>query len=221
MNNTVVSHTSQPQSSELRQVLRNHSRIAYHGAILAAAESILLRDGFRRTKMADVAEATGVSVGTLYNYFENKEAVLQAIMDQHYLRLEEQLSLSFDSDDPTKQLSQLITRVHAFIEDNRDLFQLYFGAEFDRHDSPKIAVRASPNAIMAKVSLRVRQLLEQCVCSGKIRNDIPLDFLAWSLEATLKALLSDWYRDADAFSLTERANEVVSLFFSGARRFAA
>lgn len=217
MNNTVVSHLTQPQSRELRQVLRNHSRVAYHGAILAAAESILLRDGFKRTKMADVAEATGVSVGTLYNYFENKEAVLQAIMDQHSLRLEEQLGLPFDSDDPTQQLSQLITRFHAFIEENRDIFQIYFKAEFDRHDSPKITVRASPNSILEKVSVRVRALLANCVQQGRVRSDVSLEFLAWSLQTTLSALLSDWYRNADAFSLTERANEIVHLFFAGAR----
>jgi len=217
MNNIVVSHTAQPGSSELRRVLRNHSRVAYHGAILTAAESILLRHGFKHTKMADVAEATGVSVGTLYNYFQNKEAVLQAIVEQHYERLEEQLALPFDSTDPREQLAQLIGRVHEFIEENRDLFQLYFGAEFERHDSPTVAVRASPNSILEKISLRTRELLGHCLRLGRIRSDIPLNFLAWSLEATLKALLSDWYRDTEAFSLSRRANEIVSLFFSGAQ----
>ena len=217
MNNTVASHTTQPRSSELRQVLRSHSRVAYHGAILAAAESILLRDGFKRTKMADVAEATGVSVGTLYNYFENKDAVLQAIMDQHTLRLQEQLALPFDSDDPMKQLAQLDHSRSQFHRREPGRVSTVFQS---RVRSARISESRSPRFTELDIgagfstrsqTARTRSLL------GKIRNDIPLDFLAWSLDAALKALLSDWYRNADAFSLTERANEIVSLFFSGAR----
>jgi len=161
-------------------------------------------------------EATGVSVGTLYNYFENKEAVLQSIMDQHYSQLDEQLGLPFDSADPTRQLAQLIARVHGFIEEHRDLFQLYSRAEFDRQDSPKVATRASPSSVLERVSSRIQELLDQCQRSGRLRGDIPLEIVSWSLQATLQSLLADWYRNPDGFSLTHRGSELVALFFAGA-----
>ena len=44
--------------------------------IVAAALRVFGRDGFSRAQMADVAEAAGVSVGTLYNYVEGKDALL-------------------------------------------------------------------------------------------------------------------------------------------------
>ena len=46
------------------------------GDIVAAALRVFGRSGFSRAQMADVAEEAGVSVGTLYNYVEGKEALL-------------------------------------------------------------------------------------------------------------------------------------------------
>jgi len=44
--------------------------------ILEAATRVLARDGARRFTTARVAEAAGVSVGSLYQYFPNKESIL-------------------------------------------------------------------------------------------------------------------------------------------------
>ncbi len=46
------------------------------GDIVDAALEAFGRVGFARAQMSDVAEAAGVSVGTLYNYVEGKDALL-------------------------------------------------------------------------------------------------------------------------------------------------
>lgn len=43
---------------------------------MSAALRVFGRSGFARSKMADVAAEAGVSVGTLYNYVEDKDALL-------------------------------------------------------------------------------------------------------------------------------------------------
>jgi AcrR family transcriptional regulator len=45
-------------------------------AILEAATRVLVREGARRFTAARVAETAGISVGSLYQYFPNKEAIL-------------------------------------------------------------------------------------------------------------------------------------------------
>ncbi len=49
--------------------------------ILAAAIKVFARSGFHRTTIRDIAKEAGVSDGTIYNYFENKTAVLMGVLD--------------------------------------------------------------------------------------------------------------------------------------------
>lgn len=51
-------------------------------AIVIAAERTLARDGLRRFTTAHVAETAGVSVGTLYQYFPDKLALLAAVAER-------------------------------------------------------------------------------------------------------------------------------------------
>ncbi|MDZ4053502.1 MAG: helix-turn-helix domain-containing protein [Phenylobacterium sp.] len=48
-------------------------------AILDAAQELFAAFGFRRTAMDDIARAAGVAKGTLYLYFDGKEAVFRAM----------------------------------------------------------------------------------------------------------------------------------------------
>jgi AcrR family transcriptional regulator len=51
--------------------------------ILAAAARIFDERGYRATTTNHVAEAAGVSIGSLYQYFPNKDALLVGLADQH------------------------------------------------------------------------------------------------------------------------------------------
>ena len=58
---------------------------------LTAAIRILTRDGAHRFTAARVAEAAGVSVGSLYQYFPNKEAILFRLQTEEWRRTGELL----------------------------------------------------------------------------------------------------------------------------------
>lgn len=52
-------------------------------AILQAAAQVLVKNGYDRTTTNLVAEKAGVSIGSLYEYFPNKEALVAAIASAH------------------------------------------------------------------------------------------------------------------------------------------
>ena len=52
-------------------------------ALIEATARILVRDGFDKASTNRIAEKAGVSVGSLYQYFPSKEALVTAVMKRH------------------------------------------------------------------------------------------------------------------------------------------
>jgi AcrR family transcriptional regulator len=59
-------------------------RAARLNEIVEAAVRVFSRRSYRRAQMADVAKEMGVSPGTLYNYFESKEALFHLIVEHRF-----------------------------------------------------------------------------------------------------------------------------------------
>src|ERR1700760_4058380 len=62
-----ISSRKQPEQARSAQLVSD---------ILTAAAQVLARDGAHKFTTARVAEKAGVSIGSLYQYFPNKEAIL-------------------------------------------------------------------------------------------------------------------------------------------------
>src|SRR5437868_809355 len=59
--------------------------------ILDAALVCFAQRGFHQTSMHDISAEAGISVGLIYRYFANKEAVISAMADRHKNEIQEVL----------------------------------------------------------------------------------------------------------------------------------
>lgn len=64
---------------------------ATHAAILDAATRVLVEEGLDGATTNRIAQVAGVSIGSLYQYFPNLDAVLNALVDRHEARMLEHL----------------------------------------------------------------------------------------------------------------------------------
>lgn len=55
-------------------------------AMLEAAAQIFEQEGYDSATTDRIAERAGVSIGTLYQYFPDKEAILNVLLEQHVAR---------------------------------------------------------------------------------------------------------------------------------------
>lgn len=53
------------------------------GALVEATARILVKEGFDKASTNRIAEVAGVSVGSLYQYFPSKEALVAAVIERH------------------------------------------------------------------------------------------------------------------------------------------
>lgn len=65
--------------SDLCQIDRLSPRERRQSAILDAAESLFLEQGYERTSLAEIVKRSGGSLATLYELFGNKQGLLHAI----------------------------------------------------------------------------------------------------------------------------------------------
>jgi AcrR family transcriptional regulator len=72
----------EPVTSARKQPTQARAR-ATVDAILQATAHILVKDGYDRLTTNKVAEQAGVSIGSLYQYFPSKEALVSALVDEH------------------------------------------------------------------------------------------------------------------------------------------
>jgi len=62
--------------------------------ILLAAQQCFIEHGFHGASMASIAETAGMSAGLIYRYFENKNTIIRAIVQQQLEFLRDDLSLN-------------------------------------------------------------------------------------------------------------------------------
>jgi AcrR family transcriptional regulator len=103
--------------------------------ILDAALACFAEKGFAASRMDDIAERAGVTKGTIYLYFESKEAVFKALVRESI----------------GAQISQVIESIRAYEGSSRDLLRnavtmiAHFAATSDRVVLPKIIVAEAGN----------------------------------------------------------------------------
>lgn len=74
-------------------------------AIVASAERLFAEQGYGKTRMTDIADATGVTKGLLYWYFESKQDLIAEILLRTRAELREAQRVALDGiDDPLERL---------------------------------------------------------------------------------------------------------------------
>jgi AcrR family transcriptional regulator len=215
MNTIVRQRHAMPRVGSLCQSLRDHAKVAHQNAILVAAESFIVEHGIKQTKMVDLADACGVAVGTLYNYFDGKEAVKQAIAMHRSERLAAELKEPFASDDPVEQLRQWAARVHGYIERYGELL-LQLADETGKVHESSAWLSQFPH--FDSVHRHLDELLQACAAAGRLRDDVSLTQLAWTIRALYQSMLLDWCKQPGSFSLATRGDALLTLLLNGATR---
>jgi AcrR family transcriptional regulator len=156
--------TVHKSESRLRQRLRETT----HAVILEAAEGVLAREGTRAARMEDIASAAGIAVGTLYNYFADRDTLVAALFDSR----RDELLDAIDAALAASRASSFEARLEAFLlasfghfEAHRSLFTLALEDDLN-------SVRCGPKRSWAqKFKQRLETIVNQGIAEGTLRSD--------------------------------------------------
>jgi len=71
-----------PQTNPRKTASQKRSRLTVD-ALVEATARVLIKDGYDRASTNKIAAVAGVSIGSLYQYFPSKEALVAAVIDRH------------------------------------------------------------------------------------------------------------------------------------------
>jgi AcrR family transcriptional regulator len=124
--------------------------------VLDAALDCFRRHGFHGASMAEISQTAGMSVGHIYHYFENKDAIIGAIVDQDV----RQLAADFEEIGKSKDI------VGAMIDHAGDVFRRQMEGSLGSL-STEIAAEAARNpnvrAILQDADNRIQDIVRQTI----------------------------------------------------------
>jgi AcrR family transcriptional regulator len=112
--NPAISPRKKPQQARSTELV---------SAALEAAVQVLAKQGAQRFTMARVAERAGVSVGSLYQYFPNKAAILFRLQSDEWQQTTALLRRILE-DTQRPPLERLRRLIHAFVQSECDEAQM-------------------------------------------------------------------------------------------------
>jgi len=115
---------------------RARARAHRRAEVLDTTRRLFARKGYQRTTMVQVAAASEVALGTLYQIFPSKEAMLCSLLEGYIDQLIERARRAADeAGDAREQLRQVVRTLLAFSQQNADVLRLYLsgwtGYEFN------------------------------------------------------------------------------------------
>jgi AcrR family transcriptional regulator len=94
--------------------------------VLSAARRLFARKGYRRSTMVEIAAAAELALGTLYQIFPSKEAILCSLLEEYIdgliARVREALA---STEDARGQLAHIVRAQLAFSRENADVLRPY------------------------------------------------------------------------------------------------
>lgn len=116
--------TEEPERPAAYREPRQARSAATLARVLRAAEEIASTDGLEEMTIAGVAERAGVSVGTIYRRFEDKEQLISALSDRMLERREEYVAEQLRTAEPS--LSGVMDAyAHALLQSFADSSSLF------------------------------------------------------------------------------------------------
>ncbi len=199
----------------MRERVRSRRRQEYRRAILDAAEEVFGQSGYGATKMSAIASAAGVAIGTLYNYFDSKEAVFSALLERAQAEMLERISAAGPKALGLARVEAIVRETLVAVEERGRLFAVQIEAVGAAAEGA-MDLEAHQQSYFIYVGL-LRDAIEHAITHDQLRGDIDPGTLAFSLAGSCRAFMFNWMISGRSHSLQEQAGTILELFVKGAQ----
>ena len=174
--------------------------------IVDTAIDIIARRGIQELTIKNLSGRIGISEPALYRHFENKHAILVAILDSFAEWSTKTLSEIADSNlAPADKVVEVFRRHTARFVESPATSGVLFAEEIFKNE-PALAERVMQ--IMRVAQNSVHRILEEGMEAGVFRRDVSIEHLAVTSLGSLRLLVTRWRLRGYDFDLHEQGTRL-------------
>jgi AcrR family transcriptional regulator len=176
--------------------------------ILDAAADLLLRWGYKRITIDDIAQHAGVGTGTVYLHWKTKDALFESVLLREMLAVWQELITRMRAD-PSEVLLHRFLRAQTLIIRSRPLARALFTKDVGLLGK----LTRSSVAQQSQQVTTARELMTLLRRLGLMRSDADLAVQAYAFSAVVTgvAFVDQFLTDADQLPLEAQADAVALL----------
>lgn len=190
---------------EIANLKKNH--------ILEIAAAHFTESGFDSTQVSVIAKEAGVSIGTIYGFFENKEGLFSAFInreiEQAYAELVEAVS---QTTDPLEKLRIIVQKKFDHLDSKKKNMKELL------NKNPMFLVQTAlgEGCPMKKIYDMTAEILKDLSKTVPLKSN---DFvqMAYNFKALSNGYIERWAAE-DHYEFKEKGDEVVDYFIDGIKR---
>lgn len=202
----IYHYTTPPQMAKYKNITPTIYRQELKGKILVTAMSLFKREGIKRVKMDDIAQALSISKRTLYETYENKEQLLcEGVIYEHQLRQEQLRQFTEQAENEIEVVMEFIRQEIVLLGGVNPLF-------FSELAKYKRVVELL-NEEHEQKRLHSMEFVKRGVEKGYFRSDINYDIVTKMSDAVVQhVMLTRMYEE---YPLSEIFRNHVDILFRG------
>lgn len=178
--------------------------------IIKRTETLFLRYGLRSVTMDDIARELGISKKTLYQYFDNKFALIEAVMQQHLE--EEQNTIEGIKKNATDALDEMLKIAQYVISQlNKVTPVVLFDLQKYHRESWDFFEKTNNETIYR----HIRTNLERGITEGVYRNDLHTDIVAKLYVSKTTCILDEHIFPAQIYDKSNLFKEYMTYHMNG------
>ena len=180
--------------------------------ILDAAVRVFARKGFHATRVSEVAKAAGVADGTIYLYFDSKDALLVSLFEHRVQRLLTFLETELREGSAAHKLARIVEVQLGLLEDERDLAEVV--TVILRQSTKLMKEHAAPR--FTAYLDAIAAVIAEGQARGEIRKDVSPHLAARAIFGALDGIALTWaLGKADQGGLVWAAGQLSEIVLRG------
>ncbi|MGE5390252.1 MAG: TetR/AcrR family transcriptional regulator [Deltaproteobacteria bacterium] len=181
---------------------RSDGRGLKRDSIIDAAVQVFSSKGYHNTRMEEIAIVAGIGKGTIYEYFESKLQLFQALMERSLQTYYDKLATTdLEQLGFRERLCHLLEGHFTFSRENKDLARIICW-DTDVIDEE---LKEWGFAIRKEKEERLKAIVEEAITRGELRRVDPYLatlMISGCMEAMyMPIIFEDWERPADILAL--------------------